>query len=217
MILASCEYGPRDVGYPFDKLFSGVREFSPGKVDFTDVGAVVLWGGEDISPALYGEVPNKFCEASPIPSKRDLFEWGVMKEAVQRGVPIIGVCRGAQILCVFAGGKLYQDVPGHESGHSVVTDTETFSAPANHHQMLCVPEDAEVIGWAGTTQEGLTRAEFYIDQNNALNYFPKGFKEPEIVFFPKVKGLGVQYHPEWAHKHHMCIEFTLNLIKEKLL
>ena len=91
-MLASCQHGPSQLGMPFDSLFNQpVRQFKPNNVDFTDVTAVVFWGGEDISPSLYGEKANKFCEAADVPSKRDMFEWGVMQECVQRGVLMIGV------------------------------------------------------------------------------------------------------------------------------
>lgn len=219
-MLATCLYGPNPPGYPFNKLFSGpVRTLTTSFCDLTDVDAIVLWGGEDISPALYGQKPNKFCEAGPVPSRRDLFEWGLMQEAKQRGIPLIGVCRGAQIMCAFAGGTLAQDVSNHQSGHTIVTiDGEMFHAPGSHHQMLIPPDDAEVLAWAAHLPNGAPRAPFYIGEGDAITYFPYKHREPEVVYFPSIKGIGFQYHPEWDRGHvEKCVEYSLNIVKEKLL
>lgn len=219
-MLATCLYGPAVPGWPFNKLFPGeVRKFVDKNVDFTDVEAVVLWGGEDISPSLYGQKANKFCESGDSPSRRDLFEWAIMQEAVQRGIPLIGVCRGAQIMCAFAGGELAQDVDGHMSGHGIITSNgQTFNAPASHHQMLLPPKEAEVLAWASSKADGSARAPYYIGEDDAVNWFPDKHKEPEVVYFPNIKGIGFQYHPEWEQEDKgPSIEYTLAIVKEKLL
>lgn len=218
-MLAICQHGQNSGGFPFNALFPGpTRTLLPGNVDFRDVDAIVFWGGEDISPSLYDEQPNRFCDASPVPSKRDTFEWGLMQEAVQRGIPMIGVCRGAQLMCVFEGGKLAQDVSNHLAGHSIITSKgDIFNAPANHHQMMLPSKDTELLAWAGCMPGGKRRVEFYIGNKDLIEPLPKGFKEPEAVLFPKIRGIGFQFHPEWDYKNSLSVMYTLNTVKEKLL
>lgn len=80
--------------------------------------ALVLTGGAgDIDPALYGQRPHP--ETGPIQPGRDAFELSLARAAVERDVPVLGICRGMQLLNVAFGGSLEQHLPevvGHE-GH----------------------------------------------------------------------------------------------------
>jgi putative glutamine amidotransferase len=89
---------------------------SAGAVDRLD--AVVLAGGPDVGPDRYGAAPHPRT-GQPRP-ERDAAELAVLHRALERGIPVLGVCRGAQILNVGLGGTLVQHVPdavGH-SGHN---------------------------------------------------------------------------------------------------
>jgi gamma-glutamyl-gamma-aminobutyrate hydrolase PuuD len=89
---------------------------SAAAVDRLD--AVVLAGGPDVGPARYGAAPHPRTGA-PRP-ERDAAELAVLHRALERGIPVLGVCRGAQVLNVGLGGTLVQHVPdavGH-SGHN---------------------------------------------------------------------------------------------------
>lgn len=79
------------------------------KVYIDMIDGLLLAGGQDVSPFLYGEEPiielgNTFLE-------RDLFEIALIKEAMQQKKPIFGICRGLQIINVALGGTLHQDIP----------------------------------------------------------------------------------------------------------
>lgn len=193
-LLGVLDHGAWD-GFPFASCFDGieniktVEEFDPEKFS-----ALVFWGGSDISPTLYNEKPNAFCQATAVPSRRDLLEWTLMRTCKANGIPMIGVCRGAQLLCAFAGGTLAQDVDGHLDDHQIITNTgEHYTPRANHHQMmLCDKVEHELIAWADPP-----RSQCYRDQFNCMTYFKEDFKEPEIVWFPTIKGLAIQPHPEW--------------------
>jgi putative glutamine amidotransferase len=79
---------------------------------------LVLSGGEDVHPSFYGEIVLEKC--GPIDEKRDLFEFALFHGAVARAMPILGICRGMQVMAVASGGSLYQDVaycPGAETIH----------------------------------------------------------------------------------------------------
>ena len=69
---------------------------------------VLFSGGEDVSPLLYGESPVQ--EVQDICPNRDAFEMALAREALARDLPMLGVCRGIQVMNVAAGGSLYQDI-----------------------------------------------------------------------------------------------------------
>lgn len=72
------------------------------------VDGVLLTGGPDVDPALYGEAPHPATSVAP---QRDHFEIPLSREAVKRDVPLLAICRGVQVLNVAAGGTLVQDIP----------------------------------------------------------------------------------------------------------
>ena len=72
------------------------------------VDGILLTGGHDVAPALYGE--KTIC-SSVIPcGQRDSLEQEVLKQALERDIPILGICRGIQFLNAYLGGTLYQDL-----------------------------------------------------------------------------------------------------------
>jgi len=72
------------------------------------VDAILLTGGLDVDPALYGEAPHPTTEPAP---DRDRFEVPLSRAAVERDVPVLAICRGVQVLNVASGGTLVQDIP----------------------------------------------------------------------------------------------------------
>ncbi|MCC6224570.1 MAG: gamma-glutamyl-gamma-aminobutyrate hydrolase family protein [Thermoleophilia bacterium] len=72
------------------------------------VDAVVIGGGRDIEPHRYGQVPHE--ALGPPDPHRDEFELELVGRALERGLPLLGMCRGSQVLNVALGGTLVQDV-----------------------------------------------------------------------------------------------------------
>ncbi len=72
------------------------------------VSAIVLAPGRDIDPARYGHQPDPLL--APIEPRRDEFEFALVPAAIERELPLLGVCRGMQVLNVARGGTLVQDV-----------------------------------------------------------------------------------------------------------
>ena len=75
---------------------------------------LLLTGGGDVDPALYGEAPHETFQASE--AGRDAFEIAVVRAAMEAGTPIFAICRGMQILNVALGGTLLQDIPSMVNG-----------------------------------------------------------------------------------------------------
>lgn len=174
--------------FPFSPTF---KEFE--RLDYTkpkDCTAIVLWGGTDINPKYYNEEPHSTNGYIP-DSSRDQDEWQWMDDAISANVPIIGICRGAQFLCAKAGGKLIQHMHGHHGSHTILTDDGwKYNASSDHHQaMMPGGTDHHLKAWA---EDGI----------------------PEIVYFPKIRGLAIQSHPEWEDSSNTVIEYELDLVKK---
>ena len=87
-----------------------------------DVDGFLMTGGQDVSPALYGEERLDSCgETLPV---RDGMESRLFQLCLERDVPVLGICRGIQLMNVLLGGTLYQDLPSQHS-----TETEHHMSP----------------------------------------------------------------------------------------
>jgi putative glutamine amidotransferase len=72
------------------------------------IDGIVLSGGFDVNPSYYGEEPSKHVGFTYTP--RDLCELFIVKAAIEKDMPILGISRGQQVMTVAFGGKLYQDI-----------------------------------------------------------------------------------------------------------
>jgi putative glutamine amidotransferase len=129
--------------------------------------AVVFAGGADLDPGTYDEAAHP--ETTGVRPDRDAGELPLLQAALAADLPVLGICRGMQLLAVTHGGKLAQhlpDVVGHE-GHRPSPGVyglhevrlapgtlaravlgERVSVPSYHHQGLRSPGSLTVTGWA---------------------------------------------------------------------
>jgi len=92
------------------RLAGGAPLTLPIVGDDTDliVDGLLFTGGEDVAPTHYGEERDERCQEPD--AERDIFELHLARAALPRRTPILGICRGLQLLNVAAGGTLYQDI-----------------------------------------------------------------------------------------------------------
>ena len=198
--------------WPFDRtgLFNSfISTIDPDTLMAGDV--LIVWGGQDISPSLYNKQTSAKTGADPFPSRRDRIEWGLMQRAKELGLPIIGICRGAQMLCALAGGYLMQHVTGHGGYHSVITPSgESFVTNSLHHQMMVPGNTAHEI-LAQIPPDSL-RSKEYWDENTTVDHN----QEPEFIYFNEVKGFAVQWHPEMLSKIDDGTNYIFKQLKERI-
>lgn len=199
---------------PFNLTFDLARDVT--REGFEDVDALVLWGGEDICPSYYNQKPHIQNQQQNGPSARDKREWAAMKYARMHNIPIIGVCRGAQFLCVFSGGSLVQHMTGHNCGNHMVTfadeDLPQMKTTSCHHQMMYPwKTDYQLLAWtAGRLSDRYEGEDKPIEgQQNRV--------EPEVVYFPKTRGLAIQGHPEWMGEDTPFVKYCNDMVKQLLL
>ena len=196
--------------YPFEEMGLFDDYYCARKLsDLDSDSCLVVWGGGDISPSLYNRAVSSRTHASENLSPRDEIEWALMKRAEQLGIPIIGICRGAQMLCALAGGWLVQDVTNHTSGHSVVLDNgKELFVSSLHHQML-YPFEVDHVMIAHSKQ---MLSKHYLDVDTPIT-MPL---EPEFVYLPKQKGIAIQWHPEFMDLNCAANKYVKEKIKELL-
>ena len=90
-------------------LLAQTLESNASAARLASIDALLIPGGDDVSPDLYGEKPLGQIEA--VDRDFDLYELAAIKQCVARGIPILGICKGHQLLAVATGGALYQDLP----------------------------------------------------------------------------------------------------------
>lgn len=138
----------------------------PGEI-VDRVDALVLSGGPDIDPARYGVPPHPL--TADVRPERDEAELGLIAAARARDLPVLGICRGMQLLTVAHGGSLHQHLPdilGHDRHlpatgvygehsvrispgsvvHEIIGDAAVV--PSYHHQGIATPGSLTACGWA---------------------------------------------------------------------
>jgi len=201
MRLVSAYYSGKD---PFAIFDSIVATVSPNKLQKGD--CLILWGGEDISPALYDQ-PVVHARAGHQPSARDIVETNLFNQAVKLGIPIIGVCRGAQLACALSGGTLYQHIQGgHHQDHLVTTkDGHEFWTSSCHHQALNLDEvDHELLAWDKDRETTV-----YTDTEI------KTVVIPEVAFLKDTQTFAIQGHPEWMTPNTPFVKWCANEIRRR--
>ena len=174
------------------EIFSHRKSIEDG---MEGVDCLLLWGGTDIHPSYYNETAHSYSGAPLIPSERDIFEWKAMLYCKAHNIPMLGICRGAQFLCAFSGGKLIQHIGAfHGRDHMVETsEGDRLWVTSTHHQMM-YPYDVphELLAWTYCSTNQIFEGE-----GNKPVLEMKDKKEAEIVFFPETRALAIQGHPEY--------------------
>lgn len=162
------------------------RAHSP---DVADV--VIFTGGDDVDPQLYGRTrhPQTF-----IDSNRDKREMELYLYCLENGIPMLGICRGAQFLHVMNGGSLYQHVDGHNGKHQIfdlVRRRHIGPASSVHHQM-CRPNPK---GGMLLIADALQSTERWLDADEKETGRQADI---EAFFYRESVCLGFQGHPEYS-------------------
>jgi len=103
----------------------------PGIDSLDRLDGLVIAGGSDVDPAHYGAQPHPTTATRP---ERDAAELTLLRAAVERDLPVLGICRGMQLLAVAYGGRLHQHLPEHlgHDDHRPTTGTDGVARYGRH-------------------------------------------------------------------------------------
>ena len=147
---------------------------------------LVVAGGPDVEPVHYGAVPDP--RTGPPARARDTWELALIEAALSAGVPLLGICRGMQLLNVALGGTLVQHIDGHAEVPGVFGRHPVKPVPGTVYGDLA-PEETSVPTYHHQAVDRLGEGLL------ASAYAPDGTVEAvELPGPPWV--LGVQWHPE---------------------
>ena len=156
---------------------------------------IVLSGGADIDPDYLGEEPLDCVSINP---RRDAQELMLVCLAVDRQIPVLGICRGIQVLAAALGGKLYQDIK-FQHDKECIEHSQTIARGLPSHDVRLV-KDSLLYGLFG--KEVLAVNSFH---HQAVKEVPQGFRVTAMAPDGIIEGmestafrpiLGVQWHPE---------------------
>jgi putative glutamine amidotransferase len=166
----------------------------------SSLDGLLLTGGRDVDPARYGQEAHATFEAAE--EGRDDFEIALIEGALSRDVPILAVCRGAQILNVSRGGTLVQDIPSMVSGH---VDHLVESPPFAIAHEVWISNGSRLAALMRDTLEGADTCGVNSRHHQAVDHSAAGFRVTatapdgvvEAIELPDARFcLGVQWHPE---------------------
>lgn len=173
----------------------------------------IFTGGEDINPKLYGAKAH----ATTYYTRRDDYEveaYDILSKLDNIQL-IVGICRGAQLMCALEGGLLIQNVHNHaiSNGHSMYVPKldKEMNIVSLHHQMM-YPFDMdqskyEIISYSSNRLSDVYQGDLIDPEKVAV--------EPEIIIFNgDKKGLAIQGHPEMMDQRSEAVRFINQLIQE---
>ena len=162
---------------------------------------VVMTGGADVAPARYGEKNEK----SWPDEKRDAFDFALMSACVAEGKPVLGICRGCQLVNVFFGGTLVQDIPSQwrvpEGKTACSHGPYPWGGVATNppaHAVTFVPDSRLARAWGA---EPLDVSSYH---HQAVKAVARGFRVvatapdgvAEAIEHETLPVFGIQFHPE---------------------
>ena len=165
-----------------------------------ELDGLVLQGGTDIAPQMYGEAPLR--PAWEGDAERDRYEIELLQRFLDLKKPVLGVCRGQQIINVALGGTLFQDTVTQKPGARSHQDPAIYDENYHHIEIL---DGSRLAG----LYPGVTRAKVNTLHHQAVNRLGKGLAveahsaEDGVIEAIRYEGpeylVGVQWHPEFLH------------------
>ena len=166
-----------------------------GNASLQHADGLLLTGGPDIDPDLYGKATDP--KAGPTNRERDDLELFLLRDALQRNMPVLGICRGMQLINVAVGGTLIQDI----TGHRVVGEDGKWESAYHQVDVPLGTELAAILGGAGLLEVNSRHHQGLRDFQKAPSLLASAYS-PEDGFIEALESpahdwvIGVQCHPE---------------------
>ena len=162
------------------------------------IAGVIIGGGNDIDPAIYGGDVSSSPSVDP---RRDSYELEVLAEADHRGLPVLGICRGAQLINVHRGGTLIGDLAPHRR----LTSNKGTLLPRKRVDIVA---DSILAQWVGATTSFVNSLHHQAVKETGDGLHITAHDRDGIVQAIESRSgplrIGVQWHPEYLpqRRHH---------------
>lgn len=180
---------------------TGVLEELADRVD-----GILLTGGPDLDARLFGEV-NLPCNGTISPV-RDSMEIYLAKKAVELNKPLLGICRGAQLINVAFGGTLYQDIPSQVQDRQVLKHDQAAPSWYPVHD-ITIEEGSRVRTWFSANSAGVNSFHHQAVKAVAPGFAATARTEDGIIEAIESSShsfvVGVQWHPELMWEHNPAL------------
>lgn len=162
------------------------------------VDGILFTGGPDVHPFYFGEETQRFC--GNVSMKRDSMELLLLKIAMEMKKPILGICRGVQLLNIGLGGDIYQDINSQFEEDFPIAHTQPFGYDIPSHTVK-VAEGTLLAEIAQCRTIRVNSMHHQAVRNVAPGFVASGFAPGGLVEAIEMPGypflLGVQWHPEY--------------------
>ena len=161
---------------------------------------LVLQGGADVAPESYGEEPLKPEWTGD--RVRDVYEMELLHEFVEADKPVLGICRGVQLVNVAFGGTLYQDINSQIPGTFEHRSRQTYEK--NFHDIAIEPESGLARLYPGARTGKVNSIHHQAIKTPGRDLVIEAWSEPDrVIEAMRWQGrgyvFGVQWHPEFLH------------------
>ncbi len=185
--------------------------FQPGQIEqmVTLLDGLILTGGNDINPILYNEEPH--IKLRNVLYQRDIFEYKLLEYAQKRRIPVLGICRGHQLINTFFGGTLYQDNSLKEASwirHSQPSTSEFLEHTVN------IKKDTWLHSFLGNKiltnsyhhQSIKDLADGFVISAESMDGIVEAIEKRDEEFFCA----GIQWHPEIISDKNQLMQNIFN-------
>lgn len=164
----------------------------------TDLDGFIFTGGPDVHPFVFGEETHMHC--GNVSEARDQMEIALLPHVMKRTKPILGICRGIQVLNIALGGNIWQDIPSMTDQIVPIAHTQPFSYHLPCHSVF-LEEESQLKKIVEKSTLRVNSMHHQAVRNLAPGLTASAYSQDHLIEALEMPGypffIGVQWHPEY--------------------
>jgi putative glutamine amidotransferase len=202
------------LGFNFVEVYNNDLNNLQDITNFCD--GLVLAGGVDLFPPFYGSSLKKHEGLTSFDPRRDIRERFLLKAFKEQNKPVLGICRGFQLICVEAGLKLILDLSFSNISHSPTGDGMKLDREFcdDSHKIMFYDKDVKSLFVNSIHHQGIEEPSKSNEQLKFIAYANTRKDKPDILEWVEGEKLvAVQFHPEISYAYNQASQIALNNFK----